>query len=273
MLTSELTGATGIVLILAHPVGHVRAPGVYNPAFAAAGLDWCLVPLGVHPDALEPTIAQLARVENLRGLNITIPHKASAHALCSRVGPEARRTGVVNTMRLEADGHWAGESFDGVGFVEAARHNGMLRPDRPVLLVGTGGAGTAIAFALVDAGVTDFILVNREAARAQRLARELLAAHPRVRVRLGLEHAAEAGLAVNATSLGLHAGDPLPFQPQLLSPGAAVFDIIAARDTELMAASQALGIPTLGGRPMIEHQVAAQTAFWRGDPHPLENRT
>jgi shikimate dehydrogenase len=101
----------------------------------------------------------------------------------------------------------------------------------------------------------------------------LLAAHPRVRVRLGLEHAAEAGLAVNATSLGLHAGDPLPFQPQLLSPGAAVFDILAARDTELMAASQALGIPTLGGRPMIEHQVAAQTAFWRGDPHPLENRT
>ena len=272
MLTSEITGATGIVPILAHPVGHVGAPRFYNPAFEAAGLNWCLVPMGVPPDALEATLAQLARVENLRGLNITIPHKASAYSLCSRVGSEARRTRVVNTLRLEPDGRWAGESFDGAGFVEAARHHGMLRLDRPVLLVGTGGAGTAIAFALAGAGARDFMLVNREPARAERLAGELHDAHPGVRVRIGLADAREAGLAINATSLGLHAGDPLPFEPRLLSPGTAVFDIIAARDTELMASSQGLGLPTLGGVPMIEHQVAAQIAFWRGAPHLLEHR-
>lgn len=269
MQTCDLTGATRLIPILGHPIGHVRAPRVYNPAFEAAGLNWCLVPMGVHPDDLAATLAQLARIENLVGLNITIPHKAAARALCRRLGPEARRTGVVNTLRREPDGSWAGESFDGTGFVEAARHHGMLRPHQPALIVGTGGAGTAIAFALAAAGVKDLVLVNREPARAEKLAHELREADPQVRVRLGLAHGRDAALAVNATSLGLHAGDPLPFDPAALAPGTAVFDIIAARDTELMAASQALGLPTLGGRPMIEHQVAAQTAFWRGEPHLL----
>lgn len=273
MATFELTGATRLVPILGHPIGHVRAPRVYNPAFAAAGLDWCLVPMGVHPGDLAATLAQLARVENLVGLNITIPHKAAARALCSRLGPEASRTGVANTLRLEADGSWAGESFDGTGFVEAARHHGMLRPQRPALIVGTGGAGTAIAFALASAGVKDLVLANRERDRAEKLARDLQSADPQVRVRIGIEHAADAGLAVNATSLGLHAGEPLPFDPAALQPGTAVFDIIAARDTELMAAAQSRGLPTLGGRPMIEHQVAAQIAFWRGAPHPLQSPT
>lgn len=272
MLTSQITGATRLVLILGDPIGHVRAPRVYNPAFEAAGLDWCLVPLGVQPDDLAATVAQLARVRNLAGLNVTIPHKAAARALCQRVGPEALRTGVANTLRLETDGSWSGESFDGVGFVEAARHHGLLRPQQPALIVGTGGAGTAIAFALAAAGVQDLVLVNREPARAEKLARELREADPRVRVRLGLQHARDAGLAVNATSLGLHADDPLPFDPAALQPGTAVFDIIAARDTELMVASQALGLPTLGGRPMIEHQVAAQIAFWRGEHHPLQSQ-
>src|ERR1700761_3052114 len=107
----DLTGATRLVPILAHPVDHVLAPRIYNPAFAAAGLDWCLVPMGVQPRDFAATVAQLAKLGNLQGLNLTIPHKAAAHALCRHRGPEAERTGVVNTMRLEADGSWSGESF------------------------------------------------------------------------------------------------------------------------------------------------------------------
>lgn len=264
MVPASLSGATRLVPILAHPVDHVRAPRIYNPAFAAAGLDWCLVPMGVHPDDFAATVAQLARVGNLQGLNLTIPHKAAAHALCVRHGPEARRTGVVNTMRIDADGQWSGESFDGVGFVEAARANGILWTDRPVVLVGAGGAGTAIAFALAAAGVRELHVINREPERAEHLASEVRKAFPDVRIDTRAESLSSAGLAVNATSLGLHAGDPMPFDPTLLPADAALFDIIAARDTELMAACSARGLQVVGGKPMIDHQVAAQIAFWRG---------
>jgi shikimate dehydrogenase len=269
MLPATLSGATRLVPILAHPVDHVRAPRIYNPAFAAAGLDWCQVPMGVHPDDFAATVAQLARVGNLQGLNLTIPHKAAAHALCARLGPEARRTGVVNTMRIDADGQWSGESFDGIGFVEAARAHGVLRPERPVVLVGAGGAGTAIAFALAVAGVRALHIVNREPERAEHLAAELRKAFTGIDVDSGTDTRAAcfatAGLAINATSLGLHAGEPMPFDPALLPPDAALFDIIAARDTELMAACAARGLRVVGGKPMIDHQVAAQIAFWRGD--------
>lgn len=260
-----LSGATRIVPILAHPVDHVRAPRVYNPAFAAAGLDWHMVPMGVHPDDLAATVAQLARVTNLQGLNLTIPHKAAGHALCSRYGPAAARTGMVNTMRREADGGWAGENSDGIGFVSAARAHGMLRTDRPVAIVGSGGAGTAIAFALAEAGVRQLDLFDTDAARVEQLLHALRHAFPALDA--GSRHAAlgRAGLAVNATPLGLHAGDPMPFDPAQLGDDTRVFDIVAARDTELMAACQARGLRVIGGQPMIEHQLATQIAFWRGD--------
>jgi shikimate dehydrogenase len=271
MLPATLSGKTRLVPILAHPVDHVRAPQFYNPAFAGAGLDWCMVPMGVHPDDLAAVLAALACVSNLQGLNLTIPHKMQAHGLCRWLGPEARRTGVVNTMRLHADGSWAGESSDGVGFVSAARAHGLLDPTRPVVIVGAGGAGKAIAFSLAAAGVSRIDLLDSEPGRAEALQQALLAQFPGLDAGTRRTHLRDSGLVVNATPLGLQATDDLPFDPGLLAADAALFDIIAARDTELMAACAARGLRVLGGRPMVDHQIAYQTAFWRGDTTiPLE---
>ena len=267
MAHPPLTGATRIVPILAHPVDHVRAPRTYNPAFAAAGLDWHMVPMGVAPADLVATLAQLARVTNLQGVNLTIPHKAAAFALCSRVTAEARDTGMANTLRLDADGRWAGANSDGIGFLGAARTHGLLDTDRPVVIAGSGGAGTAIAFALAAAGVREIDVFDNDAGRAGGLQQALQRQFPDLVVDQRREALAHAGLAVNATPMGLHADDPMPFDPALLPVDAALFDIIAARDTELMAAAAARGLRVLGGRPMVEHQVAHQIAFWRGD-HP-----
>jgi shikimate dehydrogenase len=153
MIPPTLSGATRLVPILAHPVDHVRAPRTYNPAFAEAGLDWCLVPMGVHPDDLAATLAQLARVSNLQGVNLTIPHKAHGFRLCRWLTREAARVRMVNTLRIEPDGHWAGTNSDGAGFIGAAREHGLLDATRPVVIVGSGGAGSAIAFALAAEGV------------------------------------------------------------------------------------------------------------------------
>lgn len=271
MLPVTLSGATRLVPILAHPVDHVRAPRTYNPAFAAAGLDWCLVPMGVHPDDLAATLAQLARVSNLQGVNLTIPHKPQAFRLCRWLSREAARVRMVNTMRLEADGQWAGTNSDGAGFVGAAREHGLLDSARPVAIVGAGGAGTAIAFALADAGVREIHVSDIDAVRAEQLAQALRDTFAGIDATTRRDALPLAGLAVNATPLGLQAGDDaMPFDVALLRDDAAVFDIIAARDTALMAAAQARGLRMLGGRPMVQHQLASQIAFWRRDPLSLE---
>lgn len=266
----ELSGATRLVYVIAHPVDHVRAPRVFNPAFQAAGLDWFQVPLGVPPEHLRSMLEQLARTTNFLGVNLTIPHKVSGYALCRWLTPQARYTGAVNALRLEADGQWAGTNADGIGFVGAARALGLLDAARPVFIAGAGGAGTSIAFALAAEGVREIHIVDTDTARANVLSAALRAAFPDVTI--GNDGAAlrRAGLAVNATPLGLHANDSFPFDPALLPEGSALFDIIAARDTELMAAVQARGLRVLGGRPMIDHQLAHLIDFWRGDAMQLE---
>ena len=127
------------------------------------------------------------------------------------------------------------------------------------------GAGTAIAHALAAAGVRELHVLNREPERAGHLIAALQTLYPDLVASTQIERLRTAALAINATSLGLHAGDALPFDPSWLPAGAALFDIIAARDTELMSACQARGLVVVGGRPMIDHQVAAQIAFWRGE--------
>ena len=96
----SLSGRTRLVPVLAHPVDHVRAPSFYNPAFAAAGLDWLQMPLDVKPERLAAVLAELGQMANVQGINITIPHKGAACRLCQRIGPEARRTGVESFMGL-----------------------------------------------------------------------------------------------------------------------------------------------------------------------------
>src|ERR1700712_1712831 len=220
--TFPLSGKTRLVPILAHPVDHVRAPRTYNPAFAAAGLDWVMVAMGVHPDALESTLDALARVSNLQGVNLTIPHKAAAHRLCGWLTAEARSTGMANTIRLEADGTWAGANSDGIGFLGAARAHELLDAAKPVVIAGAGGAGTAIAFALAAAGVRTIDVFDSDSARADALQRALRAAFPALRAGTRCNDALRgAGLAVNETPMGLHDGDPAPFDASLLPSGAA----------------------------------------------------
>ena len=270
---SSLNGSTRLVPILAYPVDHVRAPGrSYNPAFAAAGLDWCMVAMGVAPPDLPAVLAALACVSNLQGVNLTIPHKAQGFGLCRWLTHEALDAGMVNTMRLESDGTWAGTNSDGIGFLGAARAAGVLDVARPVVIVGSGGAGTAIAFALAAAAVREIDVLDSAPGRAEALVQTLRRQVPQVRAATRREALRHAGLAVNATPLGNHEGDAMPFDPAQLPPDAAIFDINAARDTELMAAGQARGLRVLGGRAMVEHQLAHQIAFWRGEPFALQRR-
>lgn len=259
-----LSGKTRLVPILAHPVDHVRAPRSYNPAFAAAGLDWHMMPMGVAQADLAATLAQLARVSNLQGVNLTIPHKAAAYALCTCVTAEAHDTRMVNTLRKEAGGQWSGANSDGIGFLGAVRAHGLLDIDQSVLIVGAGGAGTAIAFSLAAAGVKEIDVLDTDSARAERLQQALHKRFPEVTCGTRRDALMRAGLTVNATPLGLQEGDPMPLDPALLPADSALFDIIAARDTELMAAARQRGLRVLGGRPMVEHQIAHQIAFWRG---------
>lgn len=257
------TGASRVVFILAHPVRHVSAPRYYTPYFREQDLDWHMVPLDVAPKHLTETIRTLATSDSIVGFNLTMPHKPAAFALCDAVGPAAEFEGVVNTIRIGKDGRLTGDSFDGGGFLNAARDAGVFDPERRTTVIGAGGAGRAICHALAAAGLKRLRILNEIPEPVAALVAKLRRKFPDLDIKLD-EEFGDTGLLVNATPLGLYATDALPMDPTKLSNDCGVFDIIAARRTEFMTAAAARGLKVVDGVAMIRHQLPLQTAFWRG---------
>jgi shikimate dehydrogenase len=258
-----LSGKTRLYAILAHPVTHVRAPEFFNPAFEAHGVDAFIVPLHVRPEDLADLVPRLQKIGNLHGLVVTIPHKEAMAGLCDELGPDGALIGAVNTVRFESDGRLVGDMFDGVGLVRGALAHDIFMKGKRVLLVGAGGAGRAIAFALAREGVRALTIANRTASRAAALAAEVAKAAPGMEVTSGPPDPSGHDVIINATSLGLHETDPLPVDPDLLRPEMAVIEIIAATEvTPLRRAAIDIGCRTMGGRPMVAHQIESQLRFF-----------
>lgn len=257
------TGASRIVFILAHPASHIGAPRHYTPYFEAQGLDWHMVPMDIEPKHLAETIRALSKSSSTAGFNLTMPHKPAAFELCDEVGPAATFEGVVNTIRIETDGKLVGESFDGGGFLNAAREAGIFDPDRRAVVIGAGGAGRAICHALAAAGLKRLRILNEVPGPVEALTAKLRGQFPGLDISLE-ERFDDIGLCINATSLGLHPSDALPMDPSALPKDCAVFDIIAARRTEFMEACASRGLKVVDGVAMIRHQLPLQTTFWRG---------
>jgi shikimate dehydrogenase len=256
------SGKTALYAILAHPVAHVRAPEFMNPIFEAEGRDGFIVPFHVLPEELEELIPRLVAIRNLKGFIVTIPHKPAMCRMCKTLGSGAKLTGTANTVRIEPDGSLSGDMFDGLGLVEGCRDNGIQPRGKAVLMLGAGGAGRAIAFALAEAGVARLIIANRTVGKAEALAAEVAKAFPNVPVAVGPADATGHEVIIQTTSLGLKPEDALPMDAGTLAPSMQLFDIIAVRDTELMQAARQAGLETVvGGVPMIQHQARAQIAF------------
>jgi len=258
------TGASRVVFILAHPAAHVSAPRYYTPYFREQSLDWHLVPLYIVPKHLAETIRTLATSASVVGFNLTMPHKPAAFELCDTVSPAAQFEGVVNTIRIEKDGRFSGESSDGGGFLGAAREAGIFDPERRTTVIGAGGAGRAICHALASAGLKRLRILNEVPKPVEALVAKLRGKFPDLDIKVD-EEFGDTGLLVNATPLGLHATDAMPMDPTKLPKDCAVFDIIAGRRTEFMNAAAACGLKVVDGVAMIRHQLPIQTAFWRGE--------
>jgi shikimate dehydrogenase len=123
-------------------------------------------------------------------------------------------------------------------------------------------AGRAICHALAAAGLKRLRIINEAPEPVEALATKLRCRFPGLDIKLD-ETFDDAGLLVNATSLGLHPTDALPMDPERLPRDCTVFDIIAARPTEFMKAAHLSGLKAVDGVAMIRHQLPLQTAFWQ----------
>jgi shikimate dehydrogenase len=259
----NITGKARLYAIVGDPIAHVRVPAVFNARFAERDTDAACVPLHVSAAGLLAAIGGLRALQNLDGFVVTAPHKHTMADLCDEVIGEGRLVGAVNAVRRTAEGRLVGDLFDGQGFVAGLRAAGHSPQGRRAFVAGAGGAAAAVSFALARAGVAAITIHNRTAPRAEALARKLRAAYPSCDVRTGAADPAGHDLAVNATSVGLEPGDPLPFEVSDLERTTVVAEVLMKPEkTPLLVAAERHGCPIHLGRHMLDSQVDLMFAFF-----------
>lgn len=258
-----MDGSTILLATVGDPVAQVQTPARMPALFAERGINATWVPMHVRAEHLPAVAAMLRGVENLRGLSVTVPHKVAMVALVDALTPRAQLSGSLNLVRREPDGTLLGDMVDGVGFVRGLAEAGHEVRGRAAWLVGTGGAGAAIAAALCEAGLGRLHLRDVSAERAEAAAERLRPHFPHTRITAGPGQPDGPDLAINATPLGLRPEDPLPFDPAALPRGTLVCDIIMkpAR-TRLLAAAEAAGVRTHPGAPMLTAQMPLYLEFF-----------
>lgn len=251
MTPAMLSGALRVYAVVGDPIAQVKSPAGVTQALRERGQDAVVVPFRVPPAGLAGFLAGLAAARNVDGVIVTVPHKFAACGLCANVSTRARFLGAVNTLRRARGGAWEGDMFDGIGYVAGMRALQCDPRGRRALLVGAGGAGTAIAHALVEAGLAALAIHDANAQRRDDLVARL-AALGRTRVQAGGTDPAGYDIVLNATPAGMRDGDPLPVDVSRLAPSTFVGDVITAPAvTPLLAAAQARGCVAMTGADMF----------------------
>lgn len=262
-----ISGRTQIVAHLGYPTESFTAPMIYNPWFAAHGIDAVVVPLGIRAEDYAAFLRPLFRLSNIRAALVTMPHKVTTVGLLDTASVAVEIAGSCNAILKRPDGSLHGDMFDGIGFTHAAKAKGFDFAGSDCLMVGAGGAGSAIAAAIAaemsQSRPGSISLYDTRMDAAEALAGRLARHHPALPVRLAGNDPAGHGLVVNATPLGMAAGDPLPLDPDRLEPGALVGDVVlGAGVTPLLQAAARRGCGTLIGTDMLFEQIPAYLDFF-----------
>lgn len=259
------SGTTTLAAVIGDPVRHSRSPAIHNAAFRALGLDWSYVAFEVPDGGAAGAVAAM-RALDIRGLSVTMPHKAAVAGLVDELTDVARRLDAVNCVRWEGAA-LVGDNTDGAGFVASLADAGVSPADRRCVVLGAGGAARAVVLALAGAGAASVAVVNRTASRAHDAAR-LAGAVGSVG---GDAEIAEADLVVNATSIGMGDSGEVPLDVGLLGDATVVADLVyQPLVTPLLAAAAARGATTVDGLGMLVHQAAIASESWTGVAPPID---
>jgi len=258
-----IRGTTRLIAHIGYPTHTFKAPLIYNPYFAHAGIDAVVVPMACEPEPYPALLRAVFSLANIAGALITMPHKVTTVALLDQASPAVKIAGSCNAVRRAPDGRVQGDMFDGEGFVRGIGRKGFRLQGARALVVGAGGVGSAIAAALAAAGAAELTLFDARPESAAGLAQRLREHYPRLRVTAGSKEPAGHDLVVNATPLGMKQGDPLPVDVSRLGGKTFVSEVVMSEEmTPFLKAAQARGCRVQVGTDMLFEQIPAYLEFF-----------
>lgn len=262
--------------VIGNPVEHSLSPAIHNAAFRKLSLNF--VYLAWKVDAIGDAIKGLRALGNFRGASVTIPHKVSAVPFLDDLEPTARHIGAINTI-VAVRGRLIGYNTDATGSVRALKEGGVTLEGRRIVILGSGGAARAIAFALAaESGADKLTVLGVDDKERSTLASDL-----RSKTNVAIEDAflddralgravPEAQVLIHCTPIGMSPKTDATCVPaSLLHRGLAVMDIVyTPRETKLLADARCAGCRTIPGLEMFLNQAVAQFELWTDRPAPVD---
>jgi len=271
----SISGKTKVCGIIGDPIEHTMSPVMHNAAFKKLGLDFVYLPFRVKKEELSRAVDGV-RALNIKGLNVTIPHKVAIIPFLDKLDLLAEKIGAVNTI-VNDEGVLTGYNTDATGFLQALLEQGVEPEGKNIVILGAGGASRAISFILAERGA-HLVILNRQPARAEELAQRITQVFEKEITALTLNEEnlakvlARADILVNTTSVGMVPDiDETPVPVGLLKPGLIVFDIVYNPvQTRLLKEAEAAGAKTINGLDMLVWQGALAFEKWTGRKAPLD---
>ena len=282
-MENRINGHTRLYALIGSPVGHSGSPAMYNYSFDKLGIDAAYLAFDVPLEKVEEAVTALKTL-NVGGFNVTMPDKTAVARLVDRLSPAAKLVGACNTVVVEEDGSLTGHITDGTGFVRNLKEHGVEVSGKKTVLLGTGGAATAIAVQMALDGVDEIAIFNRKDeffANGEKTVEKIRRAVPSIgniyiedldnRELLG-KVISESDILINATRAGMSPlEDVLPVPEEFLHKNLAVADVVYnPRETLLIKKAQEAGCrAAVGGIGMLLWQGAAAFELYTGKEMPV----
>jgi len=277
MKNKTISGETRVCGIIGDPIEHSMSPVMHNAAFEKLGLNYLYIPFRVKREELGKAIEGMKSL-NIRGLNVTIPHKVAVIRFLDELDPLAKKIGAVNTI-VNNDGVLKGYNTDAAGFLQALLEKGIEPGGKKVVVLGAGGASRAISLILAEEG-GHLVILNRRleldwavdlASKISKIFKKEVKALELVKGNLAAV-LKKADILVNATSVGMSPNiNETPVAADLLKPSLIVFDLVYNPiKTRLLREAEQAGAKTISGLDMLVWQGALAFEQWTGIKAPVE---
>jgi shikimate dehydrogenase len=262
--------------VIGNPVEHSLSPTIHNAAFQKLGLNF--VYLAFRVEVIGDAIKGLRALGNFRGASVTIPYKVTSLPFLDFIEPTARHIGAINTI-VAADGTLTGYNTDATGALSALREGGTDLKGQRVVILGSGGAARAIAFALgTETEVNCLTILGIDDRERKALAQDLQSKTGMTVQELSFDESTlqktlpDTHVLIHCTPIGMSPrAHETPVPASLLHAGVTVMDIVYnPRETQLLKDAKAAGCRTISGLAMFLHQAAAQFELWTSQTAPAD---
>ena len=266
-----INGKTELIAHIGYPTYTFKSPMIYNPYFEKKGINAVVIPMGCQSADFSVFLRSVFQLTNIRGALITMPHKVATVELVDEITPTVKVAGACNAVKRDQNGRLLGDMFDGLGFVRGLQRKGFDTLGKRVLVVGSGGVGSAIAASLSSEKISTIGLFDSNIQSAENLGRRINENFPGVNVILGSNNPEGYDLVVNATPLGMKEGDPMPLDVNKIAPETFVGEVVLkAEMTAFLLAAKNRGCRVQIGSDMLFEQIPVYLEYFGFEPTTAE---